>query len=69
VSEYQYYEFLATDRPLDDREQADIRSLSTRARIAATSFVNEYHSRIAREGDRRRQSRRDGPPQVVRWRR
>jgi hypothetical protein len=43
VSEYQYYEFLAIDRPLDHDEQADIRSLSTRARITATSFVNEYH--------------------------
>jgi hypothetical protein len=43
VSEYQYYEFLATDRPLDDAERAEVRSLSTRARITATSFVNEYH--------------------------
>jgi len=43
VSEYQYYEFLAIDRPLDNDEQAAIRSLSTRARITATSFVNEYH--------------------------
>jgi hypothetical protein len=43
VSEYQYYEFLAIDRPLDDGEQAAVRSLSTRARISATSFVNEYH--------------------------
>jgi hypothetical protein len=43
VSEYQYYEFLAIDQPLDDDEQAEVRSLSTRARITATSFVNEYH--------------------------
>ena len=43
MSEYQYYEFLAIDRPLDDEEQAEVRSLSTRARITATSFVNEYH--------------------------
>jgi hypothetical protein len=43
VSEYQYYEFLAIDRPLDDGEQAAVRSLSTRARISSTSFVNEYH--------------------------
>jgi hypothetical protein len=43
VSEYQYYEFLAIDRPLDDDEQAEVRSLSTRASITATSFVNEYH--------------------------
>jgi hypothetical protein len=43
VSEYQYYEFLAIDRPLDAAEQAQVRSLSSRARISATSFVNEYH--------------------------
>jgi hypothetical protein len=43
VSEYQYYEFLAIDRPLDAAEQAQVRSLSTRARISSTSFVNEYH--------------------------
>ncbi|MGW4062026.1 hypothetical protein ACWEGE_27360 [Amycolatopsis sp. NPDC004747] len=43
MSEYQYYEFRAIDRPLDDGEQAAVRSLSTRATISATSFVNEYH--------------------------
>lgn len=43
MSEYQHYEFLAIDRPLDDAERAEVRSLSTRARITATSFVNEYH--------------------------
>ncbi len=43
MSEYQYYEFLAIDRPLNGTEQAEVRSLSTRARITATSFVNEYH--------------------------
>lgn len=43
MSEYQYYEFLAIDRPLDHTEQAAVRSLSTRARVTATSFVNEYH--------------------------
>jgi hypothetical protein len=43
MSEYQYYEFLALDRPLDDRQQAEVRSLSTRAAITATSFLNEYH--------------------------
>ncbi|MGW3959066.1 hypothetical protein ACWED2_04520 [Amycolatopsis sp. NPDC005003] len=43
MSEYQYYEFLAIDRPLDDGEQAAVRSFSTRATISATSFVNEYH--------------------------
>jgi hypothetical protein len=43
VSEYQYYEFAAIDRPLNAAEQAAVRELSTRARITATSFVNEYH--------------------------
>jgi hypothetical protein len=43
VSEYQYYGFLAIDRPLDGHEQAEVRSASTRATITATSFVNEYH--------------------------
>jgi hypothetical protein len=42
VSEYQYYEFQAVDRPLDAAEQAELRSLSTRARITATGFVNHY---------------------------
>ena len=43
MSEYQYYEFLALDRPLTTAEQAEVRRLSTRARITATSFTNEYH--------------------------
>jgi hypothetical protein len=43
VNEYQRYELLAIDRPLDADEQAKVRSLSTWARISATSFVNEYH--------------------------
>ncbi|MEU9890156.1 hypothetical protein [Sphaerisporangium sp. NPDC051011] len=43
MSEYQYYEFLAVDRPLDAGQQAEVRALSTRARITAISFTNEYH--------------------------
>ena len=43
MSEYQYCEFLAVDRPLTAAEQAQVRQLSTRARITATSFTNEYH--------------------------
>jgi hypothetical protein len=42
MSEYQYYEFLAVDRPLSRAEQAEVRSLSTRATITATSFANDY---------------------------
>jgi len=42
MSEYQYYEFQAIDRPLTAREMGELRSYSSRARITATSFVNEY---------------------------
>ncbi|MFG1674108.1 hypothetical protein [Micromonospora sp. NPDC049282] len=42
MSEYQYYEFIAVDRPLTGRERAELRSLSIRADITATSFVNTY---------------------------
>lgn len=43
MSEYQYYEFQAVDRPLSKDEQAELRSCSSRARISSTHFVNEYH--------------------------
>ena len=43
MSEYQYYEFVAIDRPLTAHQQAELRSRSTRAMITASSFVNEYH--------------------------
>ena len=43
MSEYQYYEFQAIDRPLSETDQQALRGLSTRARITATSFTNEYH--------------------------
>ena len=43
MSEYQYYEFRAVDRPLDGRELRMLRSLSTRAEITPTSFVNSYN--------------------------
>lgn len=42
MSEYQYYEFQAIDRPLSRQEMAEIRALSTRATITPTSFVNTY---------------------------
>lgn len=42
MSEYQYYEFLALDRPLTDAEFAEVRRLSTRAEISRTRLVNEY---------------------------
>jgi hypothetical protein len=43
MSEYQYYEFMAIDRPLSRSQIAEVRKFSTRAEITATSFVNEYH--------------------------
>ena len=43
MSEYQYYEFLALDQPLTDRQMKEVRAFSSRARITPTSFVNEYH--------------------------
>ncbi len=42
MSEYQYYEFQAIDRPLTEQEMRELRSYSTRARITPTSFVNDY---------------------------
>jgi hypothetical protein len=42
LSEYQYYEFQAIDRPLDPAAQRALRSISSRARITATSFTNHY---------------------------
>src|ERR1700722_3404738 len=39
MSEYQYYEFQAIDRPLSDADRLALRDLSTRARITATSFT------------------------------
>jgi hypothetical protein len=43
VSEYQYYEFRAIDRPLDKREMTALREITSRATITPTSLVNEYH--------------------------
>lgn len=43
MSEYQYYEFQAIDRPLTKQDMAEVRALSTRATITPTRFVNVYH--------------------------
>jgi hypothetical protein len=40
VSEYQYYEFQAIDRPLTTREMAQLRQFSSRATITPSRFVN-----------------------------
>src|SRR5713101_489347 len=42
MSEYQYYEFQAVDRPLTEREIGELRRYSTRAIITSTRFVNHY---------------------------
>lgn len=42
MSEYQYYEFVAVDRPLTSTQQQELRAISTRARITPSSFVNDY---------------------------
>ena len=42
MSEYQYYEFQAIDRPLSREEIETLQGYSTRARITPTSFINEY---------------------------
>ncbi len=43
MSEFQYYEFRAIDRPLDKQAQAALRQITSRAEITATSLVNVYH--------------------------
>ena len=43
MSEYQYYEFRAVDRPLTRGEQARLRSITSRGRITPHSLINEYH--------------------------
>ncbi len=43
MSEYQYYEFLAIDRPLTAKEMSELRSISSRAEITVTRFSNTYN--------------------------
>lgn len=42
MSEYQYYEFQAIDRPLTREEMDELRRYSTRAEITPSRFWNEY---------------------------
>ncbi|MGW0903155.1 hypothetical protein [Streptomyces sp. NPDC002853] len=42
MSEYQHYQFLAVDRPLTDEQVAEIRTLTTRAALTRTTFLNTY---------------------------
>ena len=43
MSEHQYYEFLAIDRPLSESEMKQLRRTSSRAEITSTSFINVYN--------------------------
>ena len=43
MSEYQYIEFRAVDRPLTEKELAYAEEQSSRAEISQWSFTNEYH--------------------------
>ena len=43
MSEYQYYEFQAIDRPLEAADQKALRNLSSRAGITSRSFTNHYN--------------------------
>jgi hypothetical protein len=52
MSEYQRYEFLAIDRPLNNEELDELGSISTRAEITATGFTNEYNRRFLAERQR-----------------
>lgn len=43
MSEYQYYEFQAVDRPLTRKQMEELRRYSSRAQITPSSFVNVYN--------------------------
>jgi len=42
MSEYQYFEFQAVDRPLTIQEQEKISALSSRVQLTATSAIFTY---------------------------
>jgi hypothetical protein len=42
MSEYRHYEFLAIDASLGEREQQELRAISSRATITSTRFANSY---------------------------
>src|SRR5437879_1490821 len=43
MSEYQYYEFQAVERPLTSEQVSELRALSTRADITPNRFCNTYN--------------------------
>jgi len=46
MSEYQYYEFRAIDRPLTDRQMRELREISTRATIWERCSATTTHMGI-----------------------
>jgi len=42
MSEFQYYEFVAIDRPLSAMERKRLRAITSRATITSTRLVNTY---------------------------
>ncbi|CCI15973.1 hypothetical protein MICAF_170011 [Microcystis aeruginosa PCC 9807] len=49
MSEYQYYEFHAIDRPLTQEERAAISQLSSRVKPTATSASFTYPGKVERD--------------------
>ncbi|MBD2621306.1 MAG: hypothetical protein PX481_04915 [Microcystis sp. M53603_WE2] len=49
MSEYQYYEFQAIDRPLTQEERAAISQLSSRVKPTATSASFTYPGNVERD--------------------
>ena len=43
MSEYQYYEFQAVDRPLTSEQMAELREITSRGQITPTRLTNVYH--------------------------
>jgi hypothetical protein len=43
MSEYQYYEFQALDRPLTQAEMVELRKLSSRVALTSTSAIFTYN--------------------------
>jgi hypothetical protein len=43
MSEYQYYEFQAIDRPLTPKEQAEVKELSSRVKLSSTQAIFLYN--------------------------
>ena len=42
MSEHQVYEFVVLDRPLTEKQMAELRAISSRAEISASRFWNAY---------------------------